>query len=235
MGTGRWSWGGPGNRHVGDFGVGQVDGGPVAFRVHADLHRSANVRPTRTTRRGKTDDVADPHRAMELDALHPHRDQRLVRPIPAADFVMSADGAGQVDVAEDHPAENGPVRIGVARQHHGLEGQVPIALLPLSMRPGSCLVSGISFAPRHFCGSRQKRQAEERSPRASREARLFKKPGFCASWQIPASPSSLIPDPSSCPNLGSSPFPPHGLQQSHTGIMFLQLKGAASCLNRNRR
>ena len=61
-----------------------------------------------------------------MHAIHRHREQGLIGPAGAADFVLGPDRPGLVDVTEDDAAEDRAVGIGVPGHHHDFHGEVPL-------------------------------------------------------------------------------------------------------------
>ena len=58
----------------------------------------------------EADDIAHQDRPMEFHAIHADQHRLLPGPIGLADLVLGRHGAGQIDVAQDHAAENRAVR-----------------------------------------------------------------------------------------------------------------------------
>ena len=86
-----------------------------------------DVRPMRAT--VVSNRTTSPTRTGSLNStrLSGHGDNLDGRRPAAQDDLASRRGrAGHVDVAEDHAAEDGPVRIGVSWHHHDLDGDVGV-------------------------------------------------------------------------------------------------------------
>ena len=69
--------------------------------------------------------IADEYRLLELDAIDRDRHERRFG-VPAANlhFALCRDGACEVDVGQEHPAEDGPVPIGILGHHGKLDCNV---------------------------------------------------------------------------------------------------------------
>ena len=115
---------------------------PVVPAVRGGFpHRSAStstrtvtdVRPIRTVSGVEVHDISDVHRFVELDFPH-----RLCNE-PVSRDLSCLDGRRQVDVGQDHSAEDGAVGVGVLRQQ-----QDPDSRNALGHATVYCLLSSVS-------------------------------------------------------------------------------------------
>ena len=107
-------------RHVSDFCLGKLCdfSSPLGFDVHVHCDRCASRfhQP-----RPETHNVSHEHGKVKLDAVHGHRDNRVIGPSGTPDLMMCSDRACLVDVTQQYAAENRPVRIRIAGHHHDFD------------------------------------------------------------------------------------------------------------------
>jgi hypothetical protein len=72
----------------------------------------------------KAQHIADEDGAVELHALHADGDDRLFACPALLDFVIRSDGSSLIDVTQNNPAENCPMRIRISGHHDDFERQV---------------------------------------------------------------------------------------------------------------
>ena len=124
-------------RHVSDFCFGKLYGfsTPVGFdiHVHGDRCTSRFNQP-----RPETHNVSHEHGKVKLDAVHGHRDSRLIRPSGTPEFMMYSDRTCLIDVAQKYTAEDRPVRVRISGHHHDFDRKVSVIGLCVCQLGTSC-------------------------------------------------------------------------------------------------
>ena len=124
-------------RHVSDFCLGKLYdfSTPVGFDVHVHCDRCA---PRFHQPRPETHNVSHEHGKVKLDAVHGHRDSRLIRPSGTPEFMMYSDRTCLIDVAQKYTAEDRPVRVRISGHHHDFDGKVSVIGLCVRQLGTSC-------------------------------------------------------------------------------------------------
>src|SRR5262249_34866472 len=154
---------------VDDLGLGDVQHLAATVRLDADVHGDRGAAEADRPRQ-EADHVADQHRLLELDAVDGDGDQERLRAAGPDDLTPRPDGTRLVDVAQDHAAEDGAVRVRIPRHHHDLDGRVQLthAVPPFNSRrtirtPSTMLCSLRVATQRAVCEKPQSGVTDTRS------------------------------------------------------------------------